>query len=126
MKISALEEYGLRCMVRLAMSKSGRQNVQEIAAQEGLTVPYVAKLMSLLREQGLVESVRGRTGGFVLARASEAISVQDVVGALGEPLFDTGYCDSHSGSLDVCSHTGVCAIRPVWQVLGEMIDKVLS
>lgn len=126
MKISAVEEYGVRCVLRLAMEPDGgRLTVQEIAVREGLTVPYVAKLMSLLREAGLVESVRGRTGGFILTRPAAEISVEEVLSALGEPLFRTNYCENHAGTLDICAHQGDCSIRPVWQVLGMMIHHVL-
>ena len=55
MKITALEEYGLRCVLRLAMAQDGGPlTVAEIASSEGLTVPYVGKLMSVLRQSGLV------------------------------------------------------------------------
>src|SRR5437867_6068823 len=126
MKITALEEYGLRCILSLAAASCGEPlTVSEIAAREGLTVPYVGKLMAVLRESGLVESVRGRSGGYVLARPPAEISVEEVLGALGDPLFSSAYCESHPGTLDVCIHQGGCAIRSVWQVLGEMIHNVL-
>ena len=126
MKITALEEYGLRCVLRIAVeSRSGPLTVGEIAGHEGLTVPYVAKLMSALREAGLVDSVRGRGGGYILTRPPSEISVEDVLGALGEPLFSPAYCENHPGTLDVCTHHRGCAIRSVWQVLGEMIQSVL-
>jgi Rrf2 family protein len=126
MKITALEEYGLRCLLRLAMAPGGEPvTVGEIAEKEGLTVPHVGKLMSVLLKTGLVESVRGRSGGYVLARPASEISVEEVLGALGEPLFASNYCESHPGSLDVCSNQGNCSIRSVWQVLGEIIHQVL-
>lgn len=126
MKITALEEYGLRCVLRLALAPEGEPvTVGEVAEREGLTVPYVGKLMSVLRQSGLVESVRGRSGGYVLTRPAADISVEEVLGALGEPLFSASYCESHPGVLDVCSHSGNCSIRSVWQVLGEMIHRVL-
>ncbi|PYT09900.1 MAG: transcriptional regulator [Acidobacteria bacterium] len=126
MKITALEEYGLRCVLRLAMAQDGGPlTVAEIASSEGLTVPYVGKLMSVLRQSGLVESVRGRGGGYVLTRPAHQISAEEVLHVLGEPLFTATYCQSHPGILDVCTHQGNCSIRSVWQVLGEMIHQVL-
>jgi Rrf2 family protein len=126
MKITALEEYGLRCVLRIAMdSRSEPLTVAEIAAREGLTIPHVGKLMAILRESGLVESVRGRSGGYVLTRPTNEISVQEVLNALGEPLFTSAYCESHPGALNVCAHQGGCSIRSVWQVLAEMIGGVL-
>ncbi len=69
MKITSQEEYGLRCLLRLARAGSGRSlTIPEIAANEGLSVPYVAKLLSVLRQAGLIDSVlagdgAGATGG---------------------------------------------------------------
>jgi Rrf2 family iron-sulfur cluster assembly transcriptional regulator len=127
LKITALEEYGLRCVLRLAMAPEGEPvTVGEIAEREGLTVPYVGKMMAVLRQSGLVESVRGRSGGYVLTRPAAEISVEETLGALGEPLFSSGYCESHPGALNVCSHTGNCSIRSVWQVLGDVIHQVLK
>jgi len=126
MKITAVEEYGLRCALRLAMEpEGGSLTVSEIAEREGLTVPHVGKLMALLRQAGLVESVRGRGGGYVLPRPPNEISVYEVLGALGDPLFSTAYCDSHPGTLDVCTHQTDCSIRSVWQILGGIIQHVL-
>jgi len=61
MKISALEEYGLRCMMQLARCAPGKSiTIGEIAGREGLSVANVRKLMMILREARLVQSVRGR------------------------------------------------------------------
>jgi Rrf2 family iron-sulfur cluster assembly transcriptional regulator len=126
MKITALEEYGLRCLVVMAGKPDGESvTVAEIADGEGLTVPYVGKLMAALRQAGFVESVRGRGGGYVLARPAAEISVEEILNALGEPLFTTEYCDTHPGALSVCAHQGDCSIRSVWQTLGEIIHRVL-
>src|SRR5262245_30374532 len=127
MKITALEEYGLRCLVVMAGKPDGDAvTVAEIADGEGLTVPYVGKLMATLRQAGFVDSVRGRGGGYVLARPAAEISVEEILNALGEPLFTTEYCSSHPGALAVCAHNGDCSIRSVWQILGAIIQQVLQ
>src|SRR5262245_39720263 len=88
MKISAQEEYGLRCLLRLAQSgDNASATLPEIAAAEGLSVAYAAKLLSVLRQAGLIESVRGRSGGYRLAQAPETIGLGSLLLTLGEPLF---------------------------------------
>jgi DNA-binding IscR family transcriptional regulator len=53
MKITSQEEYGLRCLMRLARAEDGRSlTIPEIAADEGLSFPYVAKLLAVLRQAG--------------------------------------------------------------------------
>ena len=99
MKITSQEEYGVRCLLRLARVH-GEQSltIPEIAAAENLSAPYVGKLLAVLRQAGLIESVRGRTGGYHLTRPPEEIRLGGVLLALGEPLFDEpGYCVKHAG-----------------------------
>src|SRR5271165_5441788 len=99
MKITAQEEYGLRCLLRLARVHRGLPlTIPEIAAAENLSVPYVGKLLTVLRQAGLIDSVRGRTGGYHLSRPPAEIHLGAVMRTLGEPLFeDPGYCDRHAG-----------------------------
>src|SRR5437867_10039135 len=130
MKVSAQEEYGLRCILQIARhQRSGRSNpltLAEIAREEGLTVPHVAKLIRTLRKAGLVKSTLGRTGGYVLTRDATRISVAEVLAALGGGrLYDASYCDRHAGDLKVCTHMGDCSIRSLWGVLEELLERVL-
>ena len=80
MKITAQEEYGLRCLLRLARAGSNESlTIPEIATAEALSVPYVAKLLAVLRTGGLVESVRGRSGGFRLLGVPAEVGLVRVV-----------------------------------------------
>ena len=73
MQFSAQEEYGLRCLLRLAARGGDSMTIPEISQAEGISVPYVAKLMRFLRDGGIVTSERGQSGGYRLARpASES------------------------------------------------------
>jgi Rrf2 family protein len=128
-KVSAQEEYGLRCMLQLARrQKAGDGSpltLSEMAREEGLTVPNVAKLIRTLRKAGLVRSVLGRTGGYTLSREAETVSIAEVLKALGGKLYDTDYCSKYSGDLAICTHMGDCSIRSLWGVLETLIEKVL-
>ena len=65
MKLSAQEEYGLRCLLQMASrGNEASLSIPEISRAEGLSVPNVAKLMRLLRIAGFVKSVRGQSGGY--------------------------------------------------------------
>src|SRR5260370_8079238 len=88
MKITAQEEYGLRCLLRLAQAAEGQSlTLPDIASGEGLSVPYAAKLLTVLRQAGLIASVRGRAGGYRLARPPEHIPLRPLLLTLAEPLF---------------------------------------
>jgi Rrf2 family protein len=127
MKVTAQEEYGLRCLLQVAAAPSADPvTLTEIARREGMTVPHVAKLMALLRQRGLVESQRGRSGGYVLARAPEQVSVLDVLHALGDHIFDSEYCERYHGVDDkACVHVDGCSIRSVWTRVESIVSDVL-
>ena len=131
MKITAQEEYGLRCLLRLARVEADQPplTIPEIAADEKLSIPNVAKLLSVLRQAGLIESVRGRTGGYRLARPPADVRLGAVMLALGEPLFDgAAYCERHAGpdTDGPCVHRGDCTIRVLWGTLEGWIRRTLN
>ena len=130
MKISAQEEYGLRCLLRLARAGEGQSlTIPEIASAEGLSSAYVGKLLAVLRQHGLIESVRGRAGGYHLARPAEEIRLGGVMLILGEPLFDDlSYCEKHAGpeADGPCVHHDGCTLRGLWQTLEQWMRHVLD
>ena len=130
MKISAQEEYGLRCLLRLAKAESGTATLPEVSAAEGLSVPYVAKLMAVLRHAGILESVRGRSGGYRLAKPAEEIGLGSLLLTLGEPLFDeVDYCQKHAGTEapnGVCMNHSTCTLKSLWQTLEHWMRHVLD
>ncbi len=131
MKITAQEEYGLRCLLRLARVDADQPplTIPEIAADERLSPPNVAKLLSVLRQAGLIESVRGRTGGYRLARPPAEVRLGAVLLALGEPLFDgASYCDRHAGgeTAGPCVHHDGCTLRGLWGTLEGWIRRTLN
>jgi Rrf2 family protein len=131
MKITAQEEYGLRCLLRLARAAEGESlTLPEVATAEGLSVPYAAKLLSVLRHAGLIESVRGRSGGYRLARPPASIGLGSLLLVLGEPLFDDpSYCERHAGSGTAgasCVHQRACSLRALWLTLEQWIRGTLD
>ncbi len=130
MKVSAQEEYGLRCMLQLARHQMGGNHepltLAEISRDEGLTVPNVAKMIRGLRKAGLVRSALGRRGGYSLTRPAGVISVAEILHALGGRLYDPEYCNRYAGDLDTCTHMGNCSIRSLWGVLENLLESVLS
>lgn len=127
MKFSALEEYGLRCLLRIARQGEGESlTIPEISRAEGISTSYVAKLLRILRRGGFVESSRGKSGGYILARPPEKIVVGEVQALLGGRLFDTEFCDHHAGFEDICANSTDCSIRSLWRVVQSVVDQVLG
>lgn len=127
MRITAIEEYGLRCLLQLAhVGPEGQLSIAEIAERESLSVPYTSKLLAILRREGLVVAVRGRSGGFSIARPANEINLFDVMTALGGPLVDENYCKKFSGTAEVCVHLGDCAIHDVFGGLAGYVQRFLA
>src|SRR5437899_1738677 len=127
MKLSAQEEYGLRCLLRVAMATEDRSlTIPEIAHAEALSAPYVAKLMRVLRQGKFVRSVRGQAGGYTLSRRPEQIRVAEVLAWLGGRLFEPGFCDQFSGLNRLCTHSIDCSIRSLWRAVQNAVDLVLT
>src|SRR5256885_11663587 len=81
MKISAHEEYGLRCLVQLARAETDDESLtlNQIADREGLSVANAGKLMWILVKAGLVQSQRGANGGYTFARPAANLRLNEVV-----------------------------------------------
>jgi len=126
MKLSAQEEYGLRCLLQMAIrGDQASLSIPEISKAEGLSVPNVAKLMRLLRIAGFVKSVRGQAGGYMLAKPADTMLIGDVLEALGGKMFGDRFCGRHSGLEMVCVHNTDCSMRALWLGLQHMLEKVL-
>src|SRR4030095_3226848 len=127
MKFSSQEEYGLRCLLRIARDANGKGlTIPEISKAEGMTTHNAAKLLRLLRLGGFVASSRGQIGGYTLSRAAEEILVKDVLDTLGGKLFDNEFCDHHKGAVDICTNSIDCSILSLWKTLQDTFDDVLA
>lgn len=127
MKFSSQEEYGLRCLLRIARDGNGKGlTIPEISQAEGITQANAAKLLRLLRLGGFVESSRGQTGGYSLTRSPNKILVGEVLASLGGRLYDEKFCNVHTGLQQICTNTIDCSIRSLWQLLQNAVDGVLT
>lgn len=127
MKVTAQEEYGLRCLIQLAIARGEKRalTAAEIAEWEGLGTPFVGKILATLKAGGLVTSERGAKKGFLLSRTPDAIMLDEVLTVLGGRLFTGAYCDEHTGKRDDCVHKSACNVRPVWGSLELIMSSVL-
>mgnify|MGYP001546530437 FL=1 len=100
--------------------------IQALAAAEGLSIPYVAKLTRMLRMEGLINSTPGNKGGYILARPAELINVNQVLKILGGSLFEKSFCNDYSGILKLCTNSVDCSIRSLWQMIQVNIDQLLD
>jgi len=126
MKISAQEEYGLRCLLQLAMLKADESlTLPQIAEREGISQANAGKLMWLLNKAGFVQATRGTKGGYTLSRPAQEIRLNEVIKVLDADVLNK-HCENYTGILDTCVHKGDCGIRPVIVGLHEIVENALS
>lgn len=126
MKISAQEEYGLRCLLQLAaLTAEESLTLPQIAEREGISQANAGKLMWLLSKAGFVSATRGTKGGYQLSRPAKEIRLNEVIKVLDEDEIST-HCESYKGVLPKCVHKGDCGIRPVIVGLHEIVENALS
>lgn len=125
MRLSTKGRYAVMAMVDLAVHSNGRPvALAEIADRQEISQSYLEQLFGKLRKGGLVASVRGPGGGYLLARDPGDTRVADIVMAVDEPLAATR-CTP--GSPQGChSHKGRCMTHDLWEELGNQIYLYLS
>lgn len=125
MKISTKGRYGLRALIDLARySEAEPVSISCIAERQNLSERYLEQLMSLLKKAGLIKSIRGAGGGYVLAKDAGEISVGDVLRALEgslEPMECAGY-----SSDEECAASGGCVTKYVWKRINESINQTVD
>ncbi len=120
MKLSSRSRYGFRAILELALEYGdGPLQIKTIAQREGISNKYLEQLVAMLKSAGLVRSLRGPHGGYVLARAPNEVNLSDVFRTLEGPLFAVE-CLEHP---DFCSRYSDCVPRQIWS---EMQDAMLN
>jgi len=123
-RVTRAEEQAVRLTMRLATS-GNQMTLAELAVEEQLPEPTVAKLLGLLRKGGVVHAVRGRHGGYVLAGTPDDITAGAVIRSVsGDDVFEFP-CPEDLGTPD-CPRNTDCGLRPVWRHLGERVSEVLE
>ena len=124
MELNTRGRYAVMAMADLA--KHGDQRsvaLSEIAARQELSEAYLGRLFGQLRHAGLVESVRGRGGGYQLALPADAIFVSQILAAVDEP---TRMTRCIAGSNIGCVGEERCLTHGLWAALSRHIQNFLS
>ncbi len=125
MKLSTKGKYGLRALIDLAQySEDSPVSITSIARRQGISERYLEQLMSKLKKAGLVKSIRGANGGYVLAKEAKDISVGDVLRALEgnlEPVECAGLDPEGE-----CKGADSCVTKYVWKRINDSINQTVD
>ncbi len=124
MKVSTKGDYGIRALIELAHHYGEAHPTQsgEIAARQNIPESYLEQLLTTLRRAGFIRSVRGPQGGHALIRDPRELRVSEVIVALEGSILPIDCLDEAS----LCSKSGGCAQRDMWQSVREAILNVLD
>lgn len=122
MKLSTKGRYGVKAMFELALHYQGETiSIKEISEKINVSEYYLEQLFSSLRKSGLIKSVRGAQGGYMLAKSPENITVADIFNVLEGPI-EISECVSEDEAN--CSNMDYCATRLLWIKISDSINQV--
>jgi len=124
MKISTKGRYGLRAMLDIAMHAHNGLPVflSDIAKRQDISPKYLEQIFATLHGAGLINTVRGRKGGYLLSRSPDKIRLKEIITVLEGPcaLVD---CVANQAT---CARAEKCAARDIWSLLSNKVDELLS
>lgn len=126
MKLSTKGRYGLRAVVDLAVHADDEAvALSQIADRQGISMNYLEQLIAKLRRAGIVTSIRGAQGGYMLASPADEISVGDILRALEGDLspVDCSVVNSNEGN---CSNADSCVTKYVWKRISDSINDAVD
>lgn len=125
MRLSTKGHYGLKAMFDLAMHYGSEPiPLKVIAERQGISEHYLEQLIAVLRKIGLVKSIRGAQGGYILAKPPSQIKVGDVVRALEGPIAPLDCVSEYEPT--ACEKVNYCISRDIWARVRDSIAEVID
>jgi len=122
-KLSTRTRYGLRAAIELAKNHGkGPLQIKTIAREEDISAKYLEQLMAILKAAGLIRSIRGSKGGYVLAKAPNQIKLNDVFNCLEGPVTAVECIENKN----YCARVADCLARQVWVQVQDAVKDVLQ
>lgn len=113
-------------MLNVALNNEGDAvSIADIARKEGISIAYLEQLLNKLRRNGLIESIRGPKGGYVLSKSAADITVADIVKTLEGSIYPVD-CSTRGGDGDACRKGKSCVPKLVWHKLAKAINDCLE
>src|SRR5664279_1439924 len=121
MRLTTKGRFAVTAMIDVAMHGAKRPvTLAAVSERQRISLSYLEQLFGKLRRNGLVDSVRGPGGGYSLARASDSVSVADIILAVDEPIDAT-----HCGGRENCKDDRRCMTHDLWSGLNDHIFSYL-
>lgn len=126
MKLSTKGRYGLLAVIDLAINAEYEAvPLSAIAERQSISISYLEQLIAKLKKAGIVNSIRGAQGGYVLAKDPAEISVGAILRALEGDLNPVD-CAEVVGNGSICKGSSVCVTKYVWMRISESINNTVD
>ena len=123
MRLSTKGRYGARAMLDLALnSGKGPVLLRDIAKRQEVSEKYLEHSITTLRKAGLVRSIRGARGGYMLAKSPSQIRLSEIMEVLEGSMAPVECVDDPQ----VCQRAQLCVTRDIWAKMKEAIDNILE
>ncbi|MDA8240768.1 MAG: Rrf2 family transcriptional regulator [Nitrospiraceae bacterium] len=123
LRLSTKGQYGVRAMYEIARGYNrGPITIKEISERQDVSVAYLEQILNTLRKAGIISSVKGPGGGYVLGRDPDNISIGAILRELEGPVAITSCLDPKEG----CMRVEGCVTHLLWKALGENIEAFLD
>ena len=128
MRITTKGRYALRAVVNMAKTSNGKPvPIKRISQEEEISAEFLEQICFRLKNAGIIRSVRGPGGGFLLARDPQAISMYDIFQAVGEGADIVSCTPAGDGDAEKsCHRKDTCAVHPTWNKLSSEVARLLS
>lgn len=126
MMISTKGTYALRVMIDLAQHENeGFISLKSIADRQNISMKYLESIVSLLNKGGMLASLRGKDGGYMLRKPAEEYRIGEIL-RLTEGGLTPVSCHGFSEGEEECQNVDRCLTFPMWQKLDNMINDYLD
>lgn len=123
LRLSTKGQYGVRAMYEIARGYPQTPvTIKEISEKQDVSVAYLEQILNKLRKAGLIRSIRGPGGGYLLEKRPDEISIAAILNELEGPVALTSCLDPGEG----CVRVDSCVTHLLWKALGEKVEAFLN
>ncbi|MCL4458248.1 MAG: Rrf2 family transcriptional regulator [Nitrospirae bacterium] len=123
LRLSTKGQYGVRAMYEIARGYPETPvTIKEISERQDVSVAYLEQILNKLRKAGLIKSIKGPGGGYILNRSADKISIASILNELEGPVALTSCLDPEGG----CVRVDSCVTHLLWKALGEQVEAFLK
>lgn len=123
LRLSTKGQYGVRAMFEIAGGYPEKPvTIKAIAERQAVSVAYLEQILNKLKNRGIIRSIKGPGGGYILSKKPEEISISAILRELEGPIAITSCLDPDEG----CVRVDGCVTYLLWKSLGEKIEAFLD